>query len=157
MFSVCLRYAQNKEEAEDIFQQGFYLIYKNINQLKNVDALSGWIKRIFVNVALENNRKTSYLKVIEGVDIVSHNSLTEVNEALDHLATEELTALIQQLPIGCRKVFNLYVVEGFSHQEIAEEMKISIGTSKSQLHDARTLLKQKIINNSSPIRVKVNN
>ena len=119
--------------------------------------MSGWIKRIFVNVALENNRKTGYLKVIEDMDIVSHNSLTEVNEALDHLATEELTALIQQLPTGCRKVFNLYVVEGFSHQEIAEEMKISIGTSKSQLHDARTLLKQKIINNSSPIRVKVNN
>lgn len=157
MFSVCLRYAQNKEEAEDIFQQGFYLVYKNINQLKNVDALSGWIKRIFVNVALENNRKIGFLKVIEDMDIVAHTSLIEVNEALDHLATEELTALIQQLPTGCRKVFNLYVVEGFSHQEIAEEMKISIGTSKSQLHDARTLLKQKIINNSSPIKLKVHN
>ena len=76
MFSVCLRYAQNKEEAEDIFQQGFYLVYKNINQLRNVDALSGWIKRIFVNVALENNKKIGCLKVIEDMDIIAHTSLT---------------------------------------------------------------------------------
>ena len=124
MFSVCLRYTQNREEAEDVFQQGFYLVYKNINQLKNVDALSGWIKRIFVNVALENNRKTSYLRVVEDINIISDKNLTGVNDALDHLATEELTKLIQKLPAGCRKVFNLYVIEGFSHQEIAEKMEI---------------------------------
>jgi len=156
MFSVCLRYAKNKEEAEDVFQQSFYLVYKNIKQLKNYDALSGWIKRIFVNTALEYNRKASQLRVVENIDVALNKSTVDVNDALSNLSTNELTALIQQLPVGCRKIFNLYVVEGFSHKEIAKKLKISVGTSKSQLHDARKILKNKIVNNTRILRSRLN-
>ncbi|PCJ24805.1 MAG: hypothetical protein COA97_09100 [Flavobacteriales bacterium] len=148
MYSICLRYANNKDDADDIFQQSFYLVYKNINQLKNCDALSGWIKRIFVNCAIEHNRKASQLRIVEDIDVLAEKSTT-INKALDNLAIDELTILIQQLPEGCKKVFNLYVIEEFSHKEIAEQLNISLGTSKSQLHDARKMLKQKIILNSS--------
>ncbi len=157
MFSVCLRYAKNKQEAEDIFQQGFYLVYKNIKQLKNCEALSGWIKRIFVNTALEYNRKASQLRIVEDTSITFKQTVFDMNDALANLAIDELTALIQQLPTGCRKIFNLYVIEGFSHKEIAKKLKISVGTSKSQLHDARKILKIKIINNTHVLLNKSNN
>ncbi len=157
MFSVCLRYSKNREEAEDIFQQSFYLVYKNINQLKNYDALSGWIKRIFVNTAIEHNRKTNQLRIVEDVEIIVNKTSSETNEALNNLVTDELTKLIHQLPNGCKEVFNLYIIEGFSHKEIAQQLNISVGTSKSQLFDARKLLKQKIIANTLVAQNKASN
>ena len=149
MFSVCLRYAKNQADAEDIFQEGFFLVYKNLHQLKNVEALSGWIKKIFMNVAIEHNRKKYQLRIVENPELLPDHSVINVNEAIDILATEELSVLIQSLPTGCREVFNLYVIDDYSHKEIAEQLQISIGTSKSQLFDARKILKNKIIRNKS--------
>ncbi|MBL4592473.1 MAG: sigma-70 family RNA polymerase sigma factor [Flavobacteriales bacterium] len=146
MYGICLRYAKNRDDADDIFQQGFYLVYKNIDQLKNNDALSGWIKRIFVNSAIEFNRKINQMIVVEDNEMNLQDSLIDVNQALSNLAVDELTKLIQQLPKGCRKVFNLYMIEGLSHKEIAEKLNISESTSKSQLYEARNTLKKKIIN-----------
>ncbi|MDF1672939.1 MAG: sigma-70 family RNA polymerase sigma factor [Vicingaceae bacterium] len=143
MYSICLRYVKNNTDADDVFQQGFMLVYKNIGQLKNVDALSGWIKRIFVNVAIEFNRKKYQLRVVENPEAEPIASL-DVNNAISQMAVNEITALIQQLPTGCREVFNLYVIDGFSHKEIADQLGISVGTSKSQLFDARKILKNKI-------------
>lgn len=143
MYSVCMRYAQDSENANDMFQDGFYLVYKNIHQLKNVDALSGWIKRIFINTAIKHCKMASRTILYQEI---KHANISSVdwNEAESNLGTEEITKLIQELPVGCRTVFNLYVIEGYSHNEIAEQMEISIGTSKSQLHDARKILKQKL-------------
>ena len=157
MYSVCLRYVKNQTDAEDVFQQGFFLVYKNLHQLKNESALSGWIKKIFVNVALEHNRKKYQLRIVENPEIQLNQNYIEINEAIDFLAIEELTTIIQSLPTGCREVFNLYVIDGYSHKEIAEQMKISIGTSKSQLFDARKILKRKIINNRTNLLDKTGN
>ena len=153
MYSVCLRYSKNQTDAEDIFQEGFYLVYKNLSQLKNENALSGWIKKIFVNVAIEHNKKKHKLRVVEDSELQPNIITVDINEAISQMATKELTVLIQQLPTGCREVFNMYVVDGYSHKEIAEQLNVSIGTSKSQLFDARKLLKKKIsINNTTSTR-----
>ncbi len=145
MYSLCLRYAQNKDDANDIFQQGFLLVYENLKQLKNADALSGWIKKIFVNAALLHYKKTSRTSPIYDVDAVLELPTLLWNEALNNLAINELTRLIQRLPSGCRTVFNLYVIDGYTHQEIADKLSISAGTSKSQLFDARKMLKARIM------------
>lgn len=151
MYSVCLRYVKNNTDADDVFQQGFMLVYKNIGQLKNIDALSGWIKRIFVNVAIEHNRKKNQLRVVENIE-TERISTTDVNNAISQMAVNEITNYIQLLPNGCREVFNLYVIDGFSHKEIADQLGISVGTSKSQLFDARKILKNKITNNKRPVK-----
>ena len=150
MFSVCMRYANDKEGARDIFQDGFYRVYMNIGQLKNVEALSGWIKRIFVNAGIEHCKKTSKTIFLEELKAHPINQPVNWNAALSNISTQEIIGLIQELPEGCRTVFNMYVIEGFSHKEIAAELQISTGTSKSQLHDARKILKQKLAKLSIP-------
>lgn len=153
MFTVCLRYTKNQADAEDVFQQGFFLIYKNLGQLNDVNALSGWVKRIFVNEALKISKEKYYLRVIETLDATTNLLQDNVESVLSQIATNELTKLIQQLPTGCREVFNMYVIDGFSHKEISEKLTISIGTSKSQLFDARKILKNKIeLNATSTIK-----
>lgn len=149
MYSVCMRYAQNNDDANDIFQQAFYLVYKNIGQLKNENALSGWVKSIFVNTSLEHLKKKARVVMIEPVEHYFDENTTENwNSALSSLAISELTKLIQELPVRCQLVFNLYAIEGFTHKEIAKKLSISVGTSKSQLHDARKILKNKVLANA---------
>lgn len=153
MFSVCLRYTKNQEDAEDVFQQAFFLIYKNLFQLKDVEALSGWIKRIVVNEAIEFTKRKYYLRVVDSMDASLNLLPDNAEDVLSQMSTDELTNLIQQLPTGCREVFNMYVIDGFSHKEISEKLNISIGTSKSQLFDARKILKMKIsLNKRSAIK-----
>ena len=144
MYSICMRYAKDKEGAGDIFQDGFYRVYKNIGQLKNVEALSGWIKSIFVNAGIEYCKKANRTIYLEDVESHSFNPPFNWNAAISNISTQEIIGLIQELPQGCRNVFNMYVIEGFSHKEIAQLLQISTGTSKSQLHDARKILKQKL-------------
>ena len=140
-----MRYANNKDDANDIFQQGFYLVYKNIAQIRDPKAMSGWIKRIFVNTALDHFKKNKRSSALEENQIESNENLNDWNDAISNLAAEEITALIQKLPNAYRTVFNLYVIDNMSHKEIAEKLSISEGTSKSNLHDARKILKRKII------------
>ena len=144
MYSVCMRYAKDTESANDIFQDSFYLVYKNIGQLNNVEALSGWIKSIFINKGIEYCKKANRIILLEDMGYHVNNSSVNWNEAVSNLGTDEITRLIQELPMRCQTVFNMYVIDGYSHKEIAEQMQISIGTSKSQLHDARKILKQKL-------------
>ncbi len=145
MYSVCMRYANSKDDANDIFQQAFYSIYKNLNQVKKPEALSGWVKRIFVNTALEFVKKNTRFSIEEDMESAV-DSNANWNEAIQNLSIEELAGLIQQLPEGTRIVFNLYAVEGYSHKEISEQLGISLGTSKSQLFDARKKLKVAVNN-----------
>jgi RNA polymerase sigma-70 factor (ECF subfamily) len=143
MLSVCNRYASSKYDAQDIFQEGFLKIFENIKQLKNYDLIEWWMKKIFINEALKfyNNKKRDGL--VDDPDFLKPGPADEYG-ILEKLGTDEIMRLIQELPERMRMVFNMYVIEGFSHSEIATILEITEGTSKSNLHDARKTLQKKI-------------
>jgi RNA polymerase sigma-70 factor (ECF subfamily) len=138
MYGVCLRYAGNTEEAEDILQEGFIKIFKKIGSYRGEGSFEGWIRRIFVNTAIEHFRRKTYLQPITEKEesTVEGTYLT----VLDNLAEKDIIGLVQQLSPGYRTVFNMYVVEGYTHKQIAEILGISEGTSKSQLSRAKLIL-----------------
>ena len=147
MLSLCYRYANNKPDAEDIFQEGFFKVYKNIQQLKNTEAVEWWMKKIFINEAMKFYKKQRRLYLVDDTYIMEHYLLehnSDNNTILNKMETEKLTQIIQNLPERMRMVFNMYIIEGFSHQEIADMLEISVGTSKSHLHDARKQLQHNI-------------
>jgi RNA polymerase sigma factor (sigma-70 family) len=142
MYGLCLQYASNEEDAQDIMQEGFIKVFAKLDQVKNPAALPGWIRRVMINTALEKYRSQVILQRVDEVREEHHEEAG--NEALDKLSCDELMGLIQTLTPRYRVVFNLYAIEGFTHQEISEELGISIGTSKSNLSRARGVLQEKI-------------
>lgn len=140
MLGLCRRYARNSSDAEDILQEGFIKVFDNLNQFKNRGSFEGWIKKIMINTALSYYRTKSPLHNYAEIEKIKEHPKEEYI-ALDSLETEELMNMIGSLPIGCKTVFNMYAIDGYTHKEIAEELGISEGTSKSQLFDARKLLK----------------
>ena len=146
LFALSLKYSRNKVDAEDVLQDSFMTIFQKINQFKNNGSFEGWLKRIVVNTALQKYREKSPLQLVkEETDLENKEDviLEEHNNSLD---IDFLFELIQQLPDRYRLVFNLYVLDNYSHKEIAEMLKITEGTSKSNLSRARLILKQKIEN-----------
>ncbi len=143
MNSLCMRYARNSIDARDIFQSGFLKVFENIHQLRNIDSIEWWIRKIFVNEAFIFYKK-GLKTVYTDVEVTFSNKLIESNNIINDLELEYITTLIQNLPDKMRLVFNLYIIEGYSHQEIADQLHISEGTSKSNLHDARKILMTKI-------------
>ena len=143
LFSICLRYAENYEDAQDVFQEGFILIFNKINQFKFEGSFEGWMKRIMVNLNLEKLKKKNPhpFENYENL-IATHEDDDELEQDFDY---QQLLEAVHNLPPQYRQVFNLYVFEEYSHQEIAEMLTISVGTSKSNLSRARNLLKQKLI------------
>jgi RNA polymerase sigma-70 factor (ECF subfamily) len=141
MFGICLRYASDYHTAEDILQEGFVKIFHNIHKFRGDGSFEGWMKRIFVNTAIEHFRKAFKFDEL-GVTNQPENTSESVNDTWSQLSTKDLLNLIQKLSPGYRTVFNMYVVEGYSHKEIAELLNISEGTSKSQLARARGLLQK---------------
>lgn len=138
MYGVCLRYAGNAEEAEDILQEGFIKIFNKIGSYRGEGSFEGWIRRIFVNTAIEHFRKKTYLQPITETE---ENTVEgKYLSVLDSLAEKDIIQLVQQLSPGYRTVFNMYVVEGYTHKQIAEVLGISEGTSKSQLSRAKLIL-----------------
>jgi RNA polymerase sigma-70 factor (ECF subfamily) len=152
MFAICLRYADSYQTAEDLLQEGFIKVYKHIARYRGDGSFEGWVKRIFVNTAIEHFRKQSRMYPIVNLESVDHS--LQAGNLSDSLELEDLRKLIQQLSPGYRTVFNLYVVEGYSHKEIAGQLEISEGTSKSQLARARYLLQKMIIEASRIDTVK---
>lgn len=146
MLAVCMRYLKNKEDANDVFQEGFIKVFNNLKNLKNRGSLIWWMKKIFVNEALQFIKKQRQLNTtnINGYSVNIHAN-REDTSALSKMAVDEITQLMNQLPEGMRIIVNLYIIEGFTHKEISEMLSISEGTSKSQLHDARQALKRKIL------------
>lgn len=144
LFAVSLKYSRNYEEAEDNLQDAFITIFKKIGQYKNKGSFEGWLKRITINTALQRYRKQSVFQIVneENIKQPEEVHLREENVKLDFLLK-----IIQELPNRYRMVFNLYVLDGFSHKEIAEMLNISVGTSKSNLARARQNLKEKIEEN----------
>lgn len=138
MYAVCLRYAGNAEEAKDILQEGFIKVFKKLDSYRGDGSFEGWVRRIFVNTAIEHFRRKKYLQpVTEKEENTIEGSYLSV---LDNLAERDILDLIQQLSPGYRTVFNMYVVEGYTHKEIGDIMGISEGTSKSQLSRAKIIL-----------------
>jgi len=145
MLNVCRRYARHDSEAEDIMQDGFIKVFDNISKFNFEGSFQGWVRRIMVNSALMNVRKSSFKNEqfgIEGLD----REHDDVN-AISAMSEKELLAMIDSLPQGYKIVFNLYAIEGYSHKEIAELLKIKEATSRSQLIKARRML-QEMVNKS---------
>jgi len=143
-FMICLRYGRNKEEAEDMLQEGLISIFKDLKQYDaKKAAFSTWSSKVMVNAALQNLRKWKKLDFHEDVGGYT-NLIMDQEDAYDKLGAKELTAIVQKLPNGYRVVFNLYVIEGYKHKEIAEMLNISENTSKSQLRKAKSMLRDQL-------------
>ncbi|MCU0327686.1 MAG: RNA polymerase sigma factor [Chitinophagales bacterium] len=132
-FTIALRYCQDEYQAEDVLQESFIRIYTCIDQFEFIGSFEGWMRRIVVNTALEEYRKRNK-KQTTALDQIDFSLVTQVSETIDH---EYLLKIIQSLPPGYRQVFNLYIIEGYAHKEIADMLGISESTSKSQLNRAR--------------------
>ncbi len=144
MMSVCLRYGSSQEEAEDILQDGFVKIFSKLGSYKGDGSFEGWIRRTMINTALDHIRRSKNKPV--DLDLSEAEYLTgEDEKVLSQMRTEEVMKLIQQMPPGYRAVFNLFAVEGYSHQEIAEELGVTESTSKTQYKKARTYLMNIIV------------
>jgi RNA polymerase sigma factor (sigma-70 family) len=142
MMVFCQRYAKSTAEAEDILQEGFLKVFKSISQFRSEARLDTWMTRIMINTALNHQRQKLYMLPMLDVAEVHLPEKEEISLAEFHLS--ELVAMIQSLPDGCRIIFNLFAVEGYSHKEIGELLGVSEGTSKSQYNRAKTLLKAKL-------------
>lgn len=144
MLALCIRYVGNQFEAEDVLVVAFMKIFEKIDQYTGKGNFEGWIRRIMVNESLMYLRKQKQTKYHEDLETAERETATELSDS--NLEAEDLMKLIQELPNGYRVVFNLYAIEGFSHKEIAQQLNISEGTSKSQLSKARNMLKRMIEN-----------
>lgn len=144
LMGLCRRYTRDRAEAQDVLQDAFIKIFKNIHQLESSEKLESWMKSIAVNTAINHYHRTKkYELIFSGT---SENNVDAV-QSLHHLQTFSdafLVSLVNALPDGCRMVFNLFAIEGYSHAEIAEKLQVTEGTSRSQLHHAKYLLKEKL-------------
>jgi RNA polymerase sigma factor (sigma-70 family) len=142
MFNICTRMMGNITHAEDVLQEAFILAFKNLHQLKEAQQFGGWLKRIVVNECIKQGKKSNQLQFVE-----NEGNLPDIIDEQDWWIGIDISAIhkeIKHLPSGCRQVFTLYVLEDYSHKEIAETMGISEGTSKSQYSRAKQLLKEKL-------------
>jgi len=141
MLGVAMRYIKDKERAEDVLQDGFIKVFKNIYRFEHKGSLEGWIRRIIVNTALDQLRKYKKEQTNIELDDVSFE-LVQKSDAEERLQAEVLMEIIQQLPDGYRIVFNMFAIEGYSHKEIADELNITESTSKSQYSRAKSVLRK---------------
>ena len=142
MFGICLRYAGNHDDAQDIVQDGFVKILGKIGQFRFEGSFEGWMRRIMVNTALEKYRmQCQIININDSTREIDNNSSTEFS---GEISARELIRFVQELSPKYRTVFNLYAIEGYSHKEISEMLDISEGTSKSNLSRARAVLQEKV-------------
>ena len=139
---ICLRYSRNHEEAVEIVNDGFMKIFKKLDKYSEGLSFKGWLRKIMINAAIDYFRRNE--KHYHSLDISHGKYETDTASVLDELSEQDIIASVQRLPPSYRMVFNLYVIEGYSHEEIANQLNISVGTSKSNLAIARSKL-QKIL------------
>ncbi|MBN4048486.1 RNA polymerase sigma factor [Flavobacteriaceae bacterium AH-315-O20] len=151
LFALCLKYSKTHQEAEDNLQEAFITIFKKINQFKFKGSFEGWMKRIVINTALQTYRKKNILNLVE--ENLSEQVEVAVDE--DDISLDFLLKIIQELPERYQMVFNLYVLDGYSHKKIAEMLGVAEGTSKSNLSRARLILKEKIELNQQQQKFKL--
>ena len=150
MYGVCLRYTGNADDAQDVLQDGFVKVFRKLDSFRSEGSFEGWIRRVFVNTAIEHFRRKHYMQPVTEREENTLESKTLT--ALDGLSEKDILKLVQQLAPGYRAVFNLYVVEGYSHKEIADMLEITEGTSKSQLSRAKVILQDMIKQHTGIIR-----
>jgi RNA polymerase sigma-70 factor (ECF subfamily) len=143
MLTVCIRYAKNKSDAEDVLQDAFIKVFNKISEFKNEGSLEGWIRRIMVNTSLDQIRKNSKFSNDTDLEAVSYK-LENNDFTFENLVSEDLLKLINSMPNGYRIVFNMFAIEGYSHQEIASTLGVTENTSKSQYLRARSFLKKEL-------------
>jgi RNA polymerase sigma-70 factor (ECF subfamily) len=140
MFGVCLTYTKDRELAQDILHDGFFKVFKKFDKYNDAWSLSSWIRRIIVNTAIDHFRKTNRMSSVDFQESAylagTYDDVTEISK------TSDLSDIINMLPKGAKTVFNLYTVEGYKHKEIADMLEISVGTSKSQLSKAKSVLRE---------------
>jgi RNA polymerase sigma factor (sigma-70 family) len=142
MYSVCLRYAGNSDDAKDLLQEGFIKVFRNLDKYRGDGSFEGWVRRIFVNTSIEQYRKKSNLhKVGDTEGVVIEDKEWNV---LDKLAEGDILKMVQELSPGYKMVFNMHVIEGYPHKDIAEMLGINEGTSKSQLARAKVVLQKMV-------------
>jgi RNA polymerase sigma factor (sigma-70 family) len=147
MLAVCFRYAKNRVEAEDLLQEGFVKVFQKISSFRREGSFEGWIKRIMINNALNEIKKNRRNPFLEDIGMINETQIVDPADSagkLDPVPADVLMEMIRSLPEGYRIVFTLYVLEDFSHREIADELNISENTSKTQLLKARRVLKNKV-------------
>ena len=144
MMAVCMRYARNGDEAADMLQEGFIRVFDKIGTFEESGSLEGWVRKVITNVALRHYQRNAKLYVVADADWTESDSHSSCLDQ-DH-SVEAMLSMIQRLPDGYRMVFNLYAIEGYSHEEIAAMLEISVGTSKSQLSRARQALQRMLLN-----------
>jgi RNA polymerase sigma factor (sigma-70 family) len=152
MFGVCLRYAKDASEAEDNLQDGFITVFTKLKDFRHEGSFEGWVRRIMVNVSLDRYRKNQPVLYVDQIN--QSEAATPDDEAMANLPVEDLVRIIRELPPQYRMVFNLYVMEGYSHQEIGKQLGISESTSKSNLSRARDILRQKLVNQYGELKRK---
>ena len=140
LFAVCLKYSRSYEEAQDNLQEGFLLLFEKIDSFKFKGSFEGWAKRLMINYILQQYRNQGVFEIVS--EKIPDDAEVEIDD--DAVSMDFLIRIIQELPDRYRLVFNLYVLDGYSHKEIAEMLGITIGTSKSNLARAKSILKEKI-------------
>ncbi|MBR4135604.1 MAG: sigma-70 family RNA polymerase sigma factor [Bacteroidales bacterium] len=147
MFAICMRYAGSTEEAEDMLNEGFLKVFSNLDKYEDTGSFSAWMRKVMTNAALDYRRKYGLKFDTADLELVANTTLVsvETNDAISRMSVDELVRLVQQLPPTMRTVFNLFIMEGYSHAEIATELGISESTSAWHLNHARNRLKKEIM------------
>ena len=140
LYRMCQRYGNNRIEAEEMLQTGFIEVFKNIGKWKGDGPLGAWIRRVVLNQSLQLLKKNQKQRQIQSIDNHYDIASSEV-DAISQLQADDLLDLLQRMPTGYRTVFNLYVIDGYSHKEISEELEVSVSTSKTQLRKARLYMR----------------
>ncbi len=140
--TVCMRYARSRSDAEDILQDGFIRLYQNIGQFKFAGSFEGWMRRIFVNAALKKYQTKRWEMESSGIE--PYHESQSYDDIVAQLSEQEIMTLVHSLPEGYRMVFNMYVIEGYSHKEISQALGINEATSRTQLLKARKQLQAKL-------------
>ena len=143
MMGVCLRYMKDQAQAEDVLQDGFVKVFTKLDKYTGDGSLEGWVRRIMVNTALDQLRKTNKFNANVSMDDVAYKVESDA-DVLAPLIEEDLLKLIQEMPTGYKTVFNMFAIEGFSHKEIGEKLGVSENTSKSQYSRAKAYLRTKV-------------
>lgn len=139
MMGVCIRYSSSYEEAQDVLQDGFVKVFEKLGTYSGNGSFEGWVRRIMVNTALDSWRKNKQEREMQDIEEVGYG-LSSGEDIVSNITAEDLLAILQTIPSGYRMVFNLYVIEGYSHKEIGEMLNITESTSKSQFSRARSYL-----------------
>ena len=144
MMGVCMRYSRNRDMAHDLLQEGFIKVFTNLNEYSGNGSFEGWMRKIFINCALEKIRRAKVLPLTFPTEETEQE--TSFPNALEEISAQEMLDLIHRLPPGYQTIFNLFAIEGFSHKEIGAMLRITEGTSRSQYARARYTLQQMIKN-----------